>query len=89
MLMMLSTIAAAQSKTELMFGWLSHAGGIITQDLGVRNSGRIPIKAVKSGCRFFNGADQLHQLGAGSVEIRDIAPDAAGYRTLRLVSKTR
>ena len=87
-LIALPTIAAAQSKAELMVGWLDYSAGTITQDLGVRNNGRLPIKAVKIGCRFFRDADQLHQLGTGSAEIENIVPDSAGYKTLRLESKT-
>jgi hypothetical protein len=80
-------MSAAQSKTELSIGWLAYSNGTITQTLSVWNNARLPIKTVKIDCRFFSDADQLNQLAAGSVQIKNILPSAAGYGTLSSASK--
>jgi hypothetical protein len=86
-LLALPSVAAAQSKAELDIGWLGYSNGMITQDLSVWNTDLDPIKDVKITCRFFRAPDQLDQLGAGSVEIKNIAPDSAGSETLSVPSK--
>jgi len=84
-LLALPSVAAAQSKTELMIGFLDHSGGTISQALSVRNNGVRPIKTVTIACRFFRYSTPL---AAGSIGLEDIAPDAAKYTTLLVASQT-
>ena len=84
-LLVLPTIAVAQQATELTIGWLGYSAGNISQDLSVRNNGILPIKTVKIRCRFFQYSKQL---GAGAVEINDIASNAVGYNTMTIASRT-
>jgi hypothetical protein len=84
-LLALPAVAVARPKTELMIGFLDHSGGTIRQTLSVRNNGLRPIKAVTIVCRFFRYSTPL---GAGSIGLEDIAPDAAKYTTLLVASQT-
>ena len=85
-LLALPTIAVAQQASpSLIVGWLGYSAGTINQDLSVQNNSWSPIKAAKIGCRFF---DDSKQLGAGTVEIRNIAANAAGYKTMTIAGRT-
>jgi hypothetical protein len=87
-LLMLPTIALAQQPTELNIGWLSYSAGIISQDLSVRNNSLLTIKAVRIGCHFSHiFMHYSKQLGAGTVEIENIASNAIGYKTITIASK--
>jgi hypothetical protein len=84
-LLALPTIAVAQQLSPAMIiGWLGYSVGTISQDLSVQNNSWSPIKAAKIGCRFF---DNSKQLGAGTVEIKNIAANAAGYKTMTVASR--
>jgi Sulfatase-modifying factor enzyme 1 len=86
--LMLPAIALAQQPTELNVGWLSYSAGTISQELSVRNNGLIPIKTVRIGCRFSHVfMHYSKQLGAGTVEIENIASNAIGYKTMTIASK--
>jgi|SRR5271170_6902449 len=87
-LLALPMMAAAQSQSELDIGWLDYSDGTITQKLCVLNNDRLPIKAVKISCHFFSDTNLLNEIGAGSVQIQNIAPSGAGYETLSVASKT-
>ena len=85
---MLPAFALAQQPTELNVGWLSYSAGTISQDLSVRNNGLLPIKTVSIGCRFSHFfMHYSKQLGAGTVEIENIASNAIGYKTMTIASK--
>ena len=87
-LLVLPAIALAQQPAELNVGWLSYSAGTINQDLSVRNNGLQPIATVKIGCRFSHFFKRYaKQLGAGTVEIENIATNAAGYKTMKVASK--
>ena len=85
LLLALPTIAFAQPRAELMIGWLRYSGGTINQVLSVRNNGILPIRSVKIGCRFFRDEKLLRV--SGSVEIKNVAPDAIGYNSISIRSK--
>src|SRR5579871_6094721 len=80
-------MSTAQSKTDLNIGWLAYSNGMITQTLSVWNNARLPIKSVQIDCRFFSDEDQFHQIAAGSVQIDNIQPSAAGHGTLSSASR--
>lgn len=85
-LLMLPAVALAQP--ELNVGWLSYSAGTISQDLSVRNNGLLTIKTVRIECRFSHiFTHYSQQLGAGTVEIENIASNAVGYKTLTIASK--
>ena len=87
-LLMLPAIALAQQPTELNVGWLSYSAGNISQDLSVRNNGLLTIKTVIIGCRFSHVfMHYSKQLGAGTVEIENIASNTIGYKTMTIASK--
>ena len=87
-LLVLAAIALAQQPAELNIGWLSYSAGTISQDLSVRNNGLQPIGTVKIGCRFSHFFNRYaKQLGAGTVEIRNIASNATGYGTMKMARK--
>ena len=87
-LSLLPTIALAQQQTELNIGWLNYSAGTISQDLSVQNNGLLPIKTVRIGCRFSHFYRQYaKQLGAGTVEIENIASNATAYSTMKMASK--
>jgi hypothetical protein len=86
-LLVLPAIAVAQPSPALTIGWLNYSAGTISQDLSVRNNGVRPIKAVRIGCRFFQYINSK-QLGAGAVEIENIASNAVGYKTMIIASHT-
>jgi hypothetical protein len=87
-LSMLPAIALAQQATELNVGWLSYSAGTISQDLSVRNNSLLPIKTVRIGCRFSHFfMHSSKQLGAGTVEIENVASNGIGYKTMTIVSK--
>jgi hypothetical protein len=87
-LLLLPAIALAQQPTELNIGWLNYSAGTISQDLSVRNNGLLPIRAVKIGCRFSHFFKHYSkQLGAGTVEIENVASNAVAYRTMKMGSK--
>jgi hypothetical protein len=87
-LLMLPAIALAQQPTELNVGWLSYSAGTISQDLSVRNNGLLTIKTVIIGCRFSHVfMHYSKQLGAGTVEIENIASNTIGYKTMTIASK--
>jgi hypothetical protein len=86
-LLMLPAIALAQQPTELNIGWLSYSAGTISQDLSVRNNGLLTIKTVKIGCHFSHiFMHYSKHLGAGTVEIENIASNAVGYKTMTIAS---
>jgi hypothetical protein len=77
-LLVLPAIAVAQQPSpEFTVGWLNYSAGTISQDLSVRNNGWRPIKTVKIRCRFFLYSKHL---GAGAVEIDNIASNTVGSR---------
>ena len=78
-------IASAQSRPELVIGWLGYSDGTINQALSVRNNGLLTIRSVKIGCRFFR--DEKPLKSSGSVEITNISPNAAGYSSISIKSK--
>jgi hypothetical protein len=87
-LLLLPAIALAQQQAELNIGWLNYSAGTISQDLSVRNNGLLPIRTVRIGCSFSHFFKQYaKQLGAGTVEIENIATNATGYRTMKMASK--
>jgi hypothetical protein len=84
------TALAQQSvqSAELKVGWLSYSAGTISQDLSVQNNGLLPIKTASIGCRFSHFFEHSSkQLGAGTVEIENIASNAIGYKTMKMASK--
>jgi hypothetical protein len=84
----LPAVALAQQQTELDIGWLNYSAETISQDLSVRNNGLLPIRTVRIGCRFSHFfANNAKQLGAGTVEIGNIASNATGYGTMKMASK--
>lgn len=85
LLLTFPTIASAQSKPELVIGWLGYSGGTINQALSVRNNGLRTIQSVKIGCRFFRDEKPLN--ASGSVEITNISPNSAGYNSISIKSK--
>ena len=87
-LLLLPAIALAQQQAELNVGWLNYSAGTISQNLSVINNGLLPIKTIRLGCRFSHFFKQrVQQLGAGTVEIENIASNATGYGTINLASK--
>ena len=84
-LLSLPATAIAQQKTELMVGWLGYSDGMIHQELGIRNNALRPIKIVTIGCSFSHDEKRL---GAGSVSISNIDPDAAKYASLSMHSSS-
>jgi len=85
-LLLLPTIALAQQPT-LTVGWLSYSAGTISQDLSIQNDGQLPM-TVRIGCRFSHSFKHYSkQLGAGTVEIENIASNATAYRTMKMTSK--
>jgi hypothetical protein len=86
-LLVLPAIALAQQPAELNVGWLSYSAGTISQDLTVQNNGVLPM-TVRIGCRFTHSfKNYSKQLGAGTVEIENIASNAIVYRTMKMASK--
>jgi hypothetical protein len=84
----LPAIALAQQPAELNIGWLSYSAGSISQNLSVQNNDLLPIKTVRIGCRFSHFfMHSSKRLGAGTVEIENIASNAIGYKTLTIASK--
>jgi hypothetical protein len=87
-LSLLPAVALAQQQTELNVGWLNYSAGTISQDLSVRNNGLLPIRTVRIGCRFSHFFKHYSkQVGAGMVEIENIAPTAIGYSTMNTASQ--
>ena len=82
-LLSLPATAIAQQKTELMVGWLGYSDGMIHQELGIRNSALRAIKIVTIACSFSRDEKRL---GAGSVSISNIDPDAAKYVSVSIRS---
>ena len=81
-------IALAQQQAELNVGWLNYSAGTISQDLSVQNNGLLPIRAVRIGCSFSHFfKHSAKQLGAGTVEIENIASNATAYGTIKMASK--
>jgi hypothetical protein len=86
-LLLLPAVALAQ-PTELNIGWLNYSAGTISQDLSVRNNGLLPIRTAKIGCSFSHFFKHYSkQLGAGTVEIENVASNAIAYRTMKMGSK--
>ena len=86
-LLLLPAIALAQQPT-LNVGWLNYSAGTISQDLSVQNNGLLPIRSVRIGCSFSHFFKHYSkQLGAGTVEIENIASNATAYRTMKMASK--
>jgi hypothetical protein len=75
--------AAAQQRAELMVGWLGYRDGTISQALGIRNHGLLPIRSARIRCRFFRNAKRLR---LGSVDIKNIDRNAVGYQTMLVES---
>ncbi|MGA7809478.1 hypothetical protein [Bradyrhizobium sp.] len=87
-LSMLPAIALAQQPTELNIGWLSYSAGAISQDLSIRNNGLRTIKTARIRCRFSHAFMHYSKhLGAGAVEIKNIASNGIGYKTMTIASK--
>jgi hypothetical protein len=87
-LLVLPGTALAQQPTELSVGWFSYSARTISRNLRVQNNGLLPIKAVRMGCRFSHFfVHYSKELGAGTVEIENIASNAIGYKTMRIASK--
>jgi hypothetical protein len=87
-LLLLPRIALAQQSTELNMGWLNYSAGIVSQDISVRNNDLLPIKTVRIGCRFSHFfKHHAEQLGAGTVQINNVAPNAIAYATMKIMSK--
>jgi hypothetical protein len=87
-LLVLPAVALAQQPAEMNIGWLSYSAGAISQNLSVRNNGLLTIKTVSIGCRFSHiFTHYSKQLGAGTVEIENIASNAVGYKTMIIASK--
>ena len=87
-LLLLPAIALAQQQTELNVGWLNYSAGTISQDLSVQNNGLLSIRTVRIGCSFSHFFKHYSkQLGAGTVEIENIASNATAYRTMKMASK--
>jgi len=85
-LLVLPSVAVAQQPSpEFTIGWLNYSAGMISQDLSVRNNGWRPIKTARIRCRFFHYSKQL---GAGAVEIHNIASNTVGYQTMTVASRT-
>lgn len=88
LLVLLPAIAMAQQPSPLTIGWLSYSAGTISQDLSVQNDGWLPIKIVRIRCRFAHLFKRSSKrLGAGTVEIENIAPKAFGYKTMLIASR--
>lgn len=87
-LLLLPATSLAQQQAELNIGWLNYSAGTITQNLSVINNGVIPIKTIRIRCSFSHFFKQhAQQLGAGMVEIENIASNATGYGTINRASK--
>ena len=85
-LLLLPAIALAQQPT-LNVGWLNYSAGTISQDLSIQNDGQLPM-TVRVGCRFSHFFKHYSKkLGAGTVEIENIASNATAYRTMKMPSK--
>jgi hypothetical protein len=86
-LLVLPDIALAQQPAKLNVGWLSYSAGTINQDLTVQNNGVLPM-TVRIGCSFSHSfKNYSKQLGAGTVEIENIASNATMYKTMKMASK--
>jgi len=86
-LLLLPAVALAQ-QTELNVGWLNYSAGTISQNLSVQNNGLLPIKTIRIGCNFSHFFKHYaKQLGAGTIEIENIASNATAYRTMKMPSK--
>jgi hypothetical protein len=87
-LSLLPTIALAQQSAESNVGWLNYSAGTISQDLSVQNNGLLPIGTVRIGCSFSHFLKHhSKQLAAGTVEIENIASNAAAYTRMKMASK--
>ena len=88
-LLLLPGTAVAQQSAELNIGWLDYSAGAISQDLSVKNTGWVPIRTVRIRCRFVHFSERSsQQLGSGAIQIKNIAPNAIGYKTMTLASHT-